>query len=102
MAQTYHRREIADYCLQHAIRRINETRAQTRPFPHFWIEGIFPDDVYDDIVRAFPEQELFDGYGTNAYAKKLIWIVDHNWRLRETSRKYTIYQKEGHPDDKKG
>ncbi len=67
MAQTYHRREIADYCLQHAIRRITETPAQTRPYPHFWIEGIFPDDVYDDIVRAFPEQELFDGYETNEF-----------------------------------
>ncbi len=43
----------------HVIERIEAAPIQRLPTPHFFINGIFPDDFYTELLANFPEQ---DGY----------------------------------------
>lgn len=39
--------------------RINQTDVVTDPYPHFWTENIFPDDIYEAVLREFPDGSCF-------------------------------------------
>ena len=45
--------------LQHCFNVIDETPADDHPFPHILLKRIFPDDVYEHLLEAFPPEECF-------------------------------------------
>ncbi len=49
-------RSLYQRVLQHAVGAVEDTPAETDPFPHISIENIFPEDIYRRLVRAFPAE----------------------------------------------
>jgi hypothetical protein len=54
------RTEIGQYCVQHMIRRLNDTEAQLDPYPHYWTEQILPSEIFDRMLTELPELDLYD------------------------------------------
>lgn len=42
---------------EHVIARIAEAPIQRLPSPYFYIEGIFPDDYYAELLASFPDDD---------------------------------------------
>lgn len=52
-------RALYSRLVDHALNVINEAPAQGAPFPHVLFKGIFPSDVYQNLLAAFPSTTLF-------------------------------------------
>ena len=46
--------------LDHLIGRLRETKVDTDPFPHFCLEGVFPDQYYEQIVQHLPGSSVYE------------------------------------------
>ena len=46
--------------LTHFIDRLQAARVELDPFPHYYLEGIFPDDYYQDLLRHLPDTEVYE------------------------------------------
>ena len=53
------RHHIADACLSHMVRRLQKTTPVTLPYPHFWTENIFPEEIFDRLVNELPDTSLY-------------------------------------------
>ncbi|HZZ27485.1 MAG TPA: hypothetical protein VFE46_05705 [Pirellulales bacterium] len=56
------RQEIKNRTLTHMLRTIRTTPAETNPFPHFIAQGIFPGDVYQEILKLLPDSALYEAF----------------------------------------
>jgi hypothetical protein len=45
--------------LEHFIGRLRETRVETDPFPHYFLEHVFPDDYYRELMRQLPASDVY-------------------------------------------
>jgi hypothetical protein len=51
--------------VEHVIYKLRNTRILQYPYPHFYVNDVFPDDFYDTLVGSLPEegyQPLAGGY----------------------------------------
>lgn len=46
--------------LQHFIRRLRGAKVELDPFPHYFLEGVFPDDYYRDMLQHLPASDVYD------------------------------------------
>lgn len=49
--------------LSHVIDRLKNVTVRTSPFPHFYIENIFPDDYYQELIAHLPETSSYVNLG---------------------------------------
>ena len=49
-----------DSALQHFIRRLRSAKVELDPFPHYFLEGVFPDDYYRDMLQHLPASDVYD------------------------------------------
>jgi hypothetical protein len=67
---------------QHLHYRIANAQVLHYPFPHFYIENVFPDDWYQQLVAHFPEQRWYmrlDETGTvpkGAYPERFVCALE--------------------------
>lgn len=54
--------------LQHMVNAVDATTALDDPFPHFQIVGIFPDGIYDRMLRSFPNPSLFEPFDYDKFS----------------------------------
>ena len=54
-----HASGIVDRTVKHLVERVASASVETRPFQHFYVEGIFPDDVYLQIVANLPTKASY-------------------------------------------
>ena len=52
-------RELHSRVLAHLLERIDKTPAIDEPFAHVYLENVFPDDVYERLLRHLPCPELY-------------------------------------------
>jgi len=45
--------------ISHSIQRIGKTPLKTDPFPHLFIEQIFPDEFYQEILESLPDPSYY-------------------------------------------
>jgi hypothetical protein len=50
---------IVDRTVTHLVERVAGAHVETSPFQHFYVEGIFPDDVYRQIVANLPARSSY-------------------------------------------
>lgn len=43
--------------LEHLLRTFADARVEEKPFPHIYLQNVFPDEVYQEILNSFPSQE---------------------------------------------
>ncbi|MBX3497659.1 MAG: hypothetical protein KF769_15605 [Parvibaculum sp.] len=53
------RAPLTQRVIDHFVARINESKPENDPFQHFFITGVFPDDVYAEILRRLPGREQY-------------------------------------------
>ena len=46
--------------LSHLVGRLRETEVDTSPFPHFYLENVFPEQYYEQILRHLPGSEIYE------------------------------------------
>lgn len=52
-------REVSRRTLEHLLRQIAHTPALHEPFSHVYLEEVFPDDVYRELLGRLPAPELY-------------------------------------------
>jgi hypothetical protein len=45
--------------VQHLVQRVSEAHVETWPFQHFYVEGIFPNDIYKEILANLPAKASY-------------------------------------------
>lgn len=59
--------------LEHVIYKIRNARILEYPFPHFFVENVFPDDFYWDFLASLPSDENYSNdmgsYANRVFAK---------------------------------
>ncbi|MGE3702403.1 MAG: hypothetical protein AB7G08_27055 [Hyphomicrobiaceae bacterium] len=53
--------------ISHLARRVTEARLETWPFQHIFVENIFPDDVYRQIVANLPDKSSYLPFNVNRW-----------------------------------
>lgn len=56
------RHAVFDRCLRHIVEVVNDASVSVDPFPHFLIRGFLPDDVYRDLLKHLPPDELYEPF----------------------------------------
>lgn len=56
------RRDIKTRALQHMIKAVNAAPAEREPFPHFIVHGIFPVDIYHEMLERLPQPALYEPF----------------------------------------
>lgn len=49
-----------DSLLEHFIGRLRGAKVESDPFPHYFLEGVFPDDYYQEMLRQLPSTHVYD------------------------------------------
>jgi hypothetical protein len=67
MATVGTRRSLRDYCLEHLLDSLGETPAENEPFSHFYLQNVFPDDIYARMMEQLPEPQFYKPLSTENY-----------------------------------
>jgi hypothetical protein len=59
MSLTTQSREIAVHILEHLLERINDIPAIDEPFSHIYLEQVFPEDVYEQVLHHLPDPAVY-------------------------------------------
>jgi hypothetical protein len=62
------RSEVFRVTLAHMVESIERSWVDHDPFPHFIVEGIFPDDVYREMLASLPDPSLYDAVSYEKHA----------------------------------
>lgn len=46
--------------LNHLLGRLREAKVDTDPFPHFYLESVFPEEYYNQLLRHLPGSEVYE------------------------------------------
>jgi hypothetical protein len=46
--------------LAHFIERLSAARVELAPFPHYYLENVFPEDYYQELLRHLPSTEVYE------------------------------------------
>src|ERR1044072_5412815 len=46
--------------LNHLIGRLRGVKVDTDPFPHYYVEGVLPDDYYQELLRHLPGSSVYE------------------------------------------
>jgi len=44
----------------HFIERLRSANVEVDPFPHYYLEGVFPDDYYQELLRHLPGSSIYE------------------------------------------
>jgi hypothetical protein len=71
IADTQHdplRGELGARALAHMLRVVAGANVESRPFPHFIVEGFLPDELFREILTSFPDARLYEAFGYEKHA----------------------------------
>jgi hypothetical protein len=46
--------------LDHVVAAVEQAPLQVDPFAHSYVEHVFPEDVYEELLSSLPEPQLFE------------------------------------------
>lgn len=52
-------RALYERTVEHCCRVINQTPSSDDPFPHILIKGVFPEDLFQELLSCYPPAEAF-------------------------------------------
>ena len=62
------RNEIRSKAIAHMVKVVAGARVERRPFWHFIVEGIFPDELYREMLASLPNPRLYEAFGYEKHA----------------------------------
>jgi hypothetical protein len=63
------RREVYSRALDHLLQRIDKTPAIDEPFSHFYLEDVFPQNLYERLLKCLPDPKLYNAAAERHYGK---------------------------------
>jgi hypothetical protein len=82
---------------EHFTSRLQTARVERDPFPHYFLEQVFPDDYYQELLRQLPASDVYD----NLYEVTDLKLahfrhrdqrdMDHGWTDRLPPRQRTFW-----------
>lgn len=54
---------VQNEVLVHLLTRLSSVAAEDRPFPHFFVENIFPQHIYEALLESLPAMERMESMG---------------------------------------
>jgi len=51
--------EIRRASVKHMVEAVDRAWVDEQPFPHFLVEGLFPDEVYGELLASLPDPSLY-------------------------------------------
>lgn len=51
--------EIRRSAVKHMVEAVDRAWLDEQPFPHFLVEGLFPDDIYGEMLASLPDPSLY-------------------------------------------
>ena len=67
MATVGARQTLREYILEHLLNSLGDTPPQDEPFSHFYVENVFPDDIYARMMELLPEPEHYTPLSLDNY-----------------------------------
>jgi len=61
-------REIYESAVSHMIAAVERSPLETEPFPHFFVAGLFPRDIYEEMLAELPEPALYEAFSYEKHA----------------------------------
>ena len=58
---------IRNYVLDHMLHALRRTPAHDEPFSHFYVEDVFPDDVYAEMMDNLPDPSAYQPLSVDNY-----------------------------------
>jgi hypothetical protein len=55
------------YILEHMLESLERTEAHDEPFSHFYVENVFPDDVYSRMMEELPSPDRYSPLDASKY-----------------------------------
>jgi hypothetical protein len=56
---------VLDEVFEHVLNKIEKAKIVTDPYPHFFLEEIFPSDFYQQLQKMFPKKTMMKPIGTS-------------------------------------
>jgi hypothetical protein len=51
--------DITDRAIKHLVERVADAQVESWPYQHFYVEGIFPDEIYRQIITNLPARTSY-------------------------------------------
>ncbi len=67
MATVNVQQSVRDYVLDHLLQRLRRTPAHDEPFSHFYLENVFPDDIYEQMMELMPAPAEYEPLSVDNY-----------------------------------
>jgi hypothetical protein len=58
---------VRNYVLDHMLHVLDDTLAHDEPFSHFYVENVFPDDVYAEMMEQMPDPAAYKPLSVENY-----------------------------------
>lgn len=60
--------EVRAYALEHMLAALVRTPAESQPFPHFFVAGLLPDDLYRELIASLPDERLYKAFSYSKHS----------------------------------
>ncbi|HEX3997678.1 MAG TPA: hypothetical protein VHX65_03910 [Pirellulales bacterium] len=64
---TINAQSVRTYVLEHLLESLERTPSHDEPFSHFYVENVFPDDVYVQMMDDFPAPDRYKPLDASKY-----------------------------------
>lgn len=61
------REAVRERVLAHMVERLAATATQETPYPHFWVQQVFPDEIYAEMQERLPADSFFQPQNERFY-----------------------------------
>lgn len=58
---------VRTYILEHLLESLERAAAHDEPFSHFYVENVFPDDIYSQMMDEFPSPDRYSPLDAGKY-----------------------------------
>ena len=82
--------------LDHLLKQIEKTPALDEPFAHIYLENVFPADLYTQLLRSFPPDEIYDRaaerhYGNGQHVRSM-YALSHEHLARLPTEQQEVWR----------
>jgi hypothetical protein len=67
MATIHAQSSIGTYILEHMLESLERTPSHDEPFSHFYVENVFPDDIYARMMDSWPAPDRYKPLDASKY-----------------------------------
>lgn len=91
----------ADEVLAHVVDKISNAEVINEPFPHFYIEEVFPEDFYNKLLETLPGGALYKKWTDvgrvkeKQYSRRIQWYLEEEWMMDFPEEVRTFWLKFG-------